>query len=277
VPTERAEPGPLARVVNVVAPSPGGDQPGTRIEDHAALVAVVPPHRLRARERAARVVELRMQGHSMAAIGGEVGVSKARVHAILTAHLAETAEAIRERAEELRALEAEKLEVAAGALWQRVLEGELGAHAAGCEIDTAMRICSAWIGADTSPARSSTSPSWTPTAAGRRGHRRRGRRTSRPRARRATHRLTGSAGPLLRGEHHPAHRLCGPPGRPGGLDPVGVQVGGDGQVRPLGRKPSPSRRAIARELTARGIPTAQGATTWHEPQVARAMRALHVH
>src|SRR5919108_2565983 len=33
--------GPLARVGNVLAASPGRDQPGTRIEDHAALVAVV--------------------------------------------------------------------------------------------------------------------------------------------------------------------------------------------------------------------------------------------
>src|SRR5215218_2714161 len=38
--------GPLACVVNFVAPSPGGDQPGARIEDHAALVAVVRRERL---------------------------------------------------------------------------------------------------------------------------------------------------------------------------------------------------------------------------------------
>jgi hypothetical protein len=46
VPTERAEPGPLARVVNVLAASPGRDQPGARIEDDAALVAVVRRERL---------------------------------------------------------------------------------------------------------------------------------------------------------------------------------------------------------------------------------------
>src|SRR5919108_2077823 len=33
--------GPLERVVDVLAASPGRDQPGTRIEGHAALVAVV--------------------------------------------------------------------------------------------------------------------------------------------------------------------------------------------------------------------------------------------
>ena len=41
VPTERAKAEPLAHVVDVLAASPGRDQPGTRIEDHAALVAVV--------------------------------------------------------------------------------------------------------------------------------------------------------------------------------------------------------------------------------------------
>src|SRR5215207_9233881 len=39
-------PGPLARNVNVLAASPGRDQPGTRIDDHAALVAVVRRERL---------------------------------------------------------------------------------------------------------------------------------------------------------------------------------------------------------------------------------------
>jgi hypothetical protein len=48
--------GPLERVVDVLAASPRRDQPGTRIEDHAALVAVVRRERLtQALERMSRL------------------------------------------------------------------------------------------------------------------------------------------------------------------------------------------------------------------------------
>src|SRR5512133_4039020 len=66
VPTERAKAGPLARVLNVLAASPGRDQPGTRIQDHAALVAVVRrEHLAQALDRTSRLgVAQAREGHA---------------------------------------------------------------------------------------------------------------------------------------------------------------------------------------------------------------------
>lgn len=85
------------------------------------------PKRLLARERDRQALELRMQGLTFAAIGAELGVSWQAAQQAVQRSLEVTKAAIAERAEELRAIEVERLEKITEVLWPRVLEGDLRA------------------------------------------------------------------------------------------------------------------------------------------------------
>lgn len=85
------------------------------------------PARLQARERDRRALEMRMQGLTFSAIGVELGVTRQAAEQAVRRSLEETKAAIAERADELRAIEMERLEKITEVLWPRVLEGDLRA------------------------------------------------------------------------------------------------------------------------------------------------------
>lgn len=85
------------------------------------------PKRLVARERDLRAVEMRKQGMTYAAIGAELGVSWQAAQQAVQRSLDQTKADISENADELRAIEAERLDKITETLWPRVLEGDLRA------------------------------------------------------------------------------------------------------------------------------------------------------
>lgn len=86
------------------------------------------PKRLLARERDRAALELRMQGLTFAAIGASMGITGEGARTAVMRSLEETKADIAERAEELRAMESQKLDAAAQALWPQVLAGNLRAQ-----------------------------------------------------------------------------------------------------------------------------------------------------
>jgi hypothetical protein len=85
------------------------------------------PNRLRARERDRRALELRIGGLTFAAIGAEMGVSWQAAQQAVKRSLEITKADIAEKAAELRAIEAERLDKVTEVLWPRVLQGDLRA------------------------------------------------------------------------------------------------------------------------------------------------------
>lgn len=78
-------------------------------------------------DRIAKCLDLRRQGYSYDEIGREVGISKANAHKLTVLGL----EALpRESAEEVRKLEAERLDALTRATWGEASSGELDAVAA---------------------------------------------------------------------------------------------------------------------------------------------------
>jgi hypothetical protein len=86
------------------------------------------PRRVRARERDARALELRAAGLAFDAIGAKLGVTGEAARQAVNRALGASAALIAERAEELRALEAERLDRAAAAIWPEVEAGHLRAQ-----------------------------------------------------------------------------------------------------------------------------------------------------
>jgi AcrR family transcriptional regulator len=80
--------------------------------------------RTRATENQLRCLELRADGKSMPEIARELGVTVPAVYRSLERALKARAVDISERADELRAFEAERLNAAAEKLWPRVKEGD---------------------------------------------------------------------------------------------------------------------------------------------------------
>lgn len=86
------------------------------------------PTRLRARERDLQALALRARGLSFAEIGDHLGVAKQTAHDAVSRGLALRTEEIRERADALRAIETERLNAAAEAIWPMVERGDLRAQ-----------------------------------------------------------------------------------------------------------------------------------------------------
>ena len=86
------------------------------------------PARVLARERDLGALGLRARGLTFVEIGERLGVSKQTAHDAVQRGLALRTEEIRERADELRAAEAAKLDAAAQAIWPMVAAGDLRAQ-----------------------------------------------------------------------------------------------------------------------------------------------------
>lgn len=69
-------------------------------------------------------MELRIAGLTFDAIAAELGIRKPSAHKLVTTALEAHARTIAEHAEELRALEAKRLDAAAAAIWPRVQQGD---------------------------------------------------------------------------------------------------------------------------------------------------------
>lgn len=90
--------------------------------------------RVTAAERRRQILELRRGGMTLDLIGQAMGISRQRVHAILKSELARTAAENAADAEELRALEVERLDCLLYGIWERAQSGELEA------VDRALKI-----------------------------------------------------------------------------------------------------------------------------------------
>ena|SRR2546430_6459689 len=85
------------------------------------------PRTIIARERQARALELRKQGWPHQSIADDLDVTEGAVRKMLKKALAETVDAIKNDAEDLRALQLEQIAVGKAALWDAYSAGDLGA------------------------------------------------------------------------------------------------------------------------------------------------------
>lgn len=84
--------------------------------------------RIRSRERRARVLEMRLAGASSGQIGQALGISRSQVWRHLKASLAEINSDVVERTEELRAIQAARIEQHISELLPLAAAGDLRAH-----------------------------------------------------------------------------------------------------------------------------------------------------
>jgi hypothetical protein len=94
---------------------------------HPAPNSPTRPERIAQGERREEALRLRMAGLTFRAIASDLGVGLATAHDLVSGALDERAAAVRNQAEQLRALMAERVEEAVRAIWPRVEQGELGA------------------------------------------------------------------------------------------------------------------------------------------------------
>ena len=80
--------------------------------------------KVRGTENALEAVRLRAAGKTFRQIGDALGMSAPGAHKALKRGLQDRAEEIAEAADEFRALESERLDAAAQALWAKVMAGE---------------------------------------------------------------------------------------------------------------------------------------------------------
>lgn len=85
------------------------------------------PAKIAAAARRREAVELRLHGLTFELIGRALGVSRQHAHRLVADEIAATNAEARETAEELRALESERLDALQVAIWPRVMKGELDA------------------------------------------------------------------------------------------------------------------------------------------------------
>ncbi len=79
---------------------------------------------LTAKERKITAVSMRKSGATFATIGAALGVSEAQAHRYVTGALRELAEQTSETAQELRVLEAERLDALLSGLWVKATAGD---------------------------------------------------------------------------------------------------------------------------------------------------------
>jgi len=83
--------------------------------------------KLGAKERRQKVLDMRLLGASLRRIAEKIGVSHETVRGDLQKALEELSETERAKAEHLRGLELQRLDVAVNAIGSKVLDGDLGA------------------------------------------------------------------------------------------------------------------------------------------------------
>ena len=86
------------------------------------------PVRVTAREREISALRLRAEGCTYEEIGRRLGVAKQSAWEAVDRGMARSADELRERGAEVRALEAERLDAAAAAIWPKVMDGDLRAQ-----------------------------------------------------------------------------------------------------------------------------------------------------
>lgn len=82
------------------------------------------PTTLTAKERKQTAVTLRKSGATFATIGAALGVSEQQAHRYVTAALRDLAEKTSETAQELRTLEAQRLDAMLAGLWGKATKGD---------------------------------------------------------------------------------------------------------------------------------------------------------
>ena len=86
------------------------------------------PVRVTAREREISALRLRAEGCTYEEIGRRLGVAKQSAWEAVDRAMTRSADELRERGAEVRALEAERLDAAAAAIWPKVMDGDLRAQ-----------------------------------------------------------------------------------------------------------------------------------------------------
>ena len=81
-----------------------------------------------AREREISALRFRAEGCTYEEIGRRLGVAKQSAWEAVDRAMARSGEELRDRAAEVRALEAERLDAAAAAIWPKVMDGDLRAQ-----------------------------------------------------------------------------------------------------------------------------------------------------
>jgi hypothetical protein len=85
------------------------------------------PERLTGAQRRQRVVERRCQGATLQAIGGELCISRQRVHVILTEEIAQFRAGTQADLADLVELESQRLDALQAGLWDKALAGDVKA------------------------------------------------------------------------------------------------------------------------------------------------------
>ena len=80
------------------------------------------------RERELQALRFRAEGCTFDEIGRRLGITKQSAWEAIARAMARNAEAIREQADEVRVMEAERLDAAAAAIWPKVMDGDLRAQ-----------------------------------------------------------------------------------------------------------------------------------------------------
>ena len=81
-----------------------------------------------AREREVSALRFRAEGCTYEEIGRRLGITKQSAWEAVDRAMTRSGEELRDRAAQVRALEAERLDAAASAIWPKVLDGDLRAH-----------------------------------------------------------------------------------------------------------------------------------------------------
>ena len=86
------------------------------------------PVSVTSRERELEALRFRAEGCTFDEIGRRLGITTQSAWEAVARAMARNAEAIREQADEVRVLEAERLDAAASAIWPKVMDGDLRAQ-----------------------------------------------------------------------------------------------------------------------------------------------------
>ena len=81
-----------------------------------------------AREREVSALRFRAEGCTYEEIGRRLGITKQSAWEAVDRAMTRSGEELRDRAAQVRALEAERLDAAAAAIWSKVMDGDLRAH-----------------------------------------------------------------------------------------------------------------------------------------------------
>ena len=100
----------------------------TRLPPDTLALSRHAPVIVTSRERELQALRFRAEGCTFDEIGRRLGITKQSAWEAIARAMARNAEAIREQADEVRVMEAERLDAAAAAIWPKVMDGDLRAQ-----------------------------------------------------------------------------------------------------------------------------------------------------